>query len=391
MRRLPKKWPVALYVSSVVLAVAFMSLATVFADTKPYFKSFGGDVFSGGWFIRSGTCSTAAGSNYQDNRYGSPANDYYGGILAYAKADGSNNPAGGASSQYAVLADGKVEYRGSPDLMGFYSNGALAFAGIPGGTTNAVKSRTFSNTVSPPDWGGLFQGSIRQSHCIPDYYNKMPPGVVTKNPLTEPLNSYGTGAYKITPTAGSNYNLVTADRTIVPNEKISVFVDGSVYIGSNIIYDSTADADSVQKFVLVARGNIYIGPGVTRLDGYYIAQPVTDNPGTPAADDGNLWTCHPNDQAALGTGYLNSYPGCRTNKLVINGAVVAKQVNFMRAPGDVVGANTTEDSLNNAVASLNVAEVINYTPTMVIGGPFFNPPTTTTLKVDSLINLPPSL
>jgi hypothetical protein len=55
-------------------------------------------------------------------------------------------------------------------------------------------------------------------------------------------------------------------------------------------------------------------------------------------------------------------------------------VNFVRVNGDINSSPPV------------IAEVINYTPDMVVGGPFFTPTPaggSTSLKVQSLISLPP--
>lgn len=367
-------WLVTLVLIGGIAAVP----STVDAATKAYFKAFGADVMAGGWFINSSSCGTSVGSNYQDPSYSTPgytADDRTGGILAYAKESGGGNPTGGASSQYAAFASGSIE-GSDANSYGFYSAGARA------GTVTRTYL-TFSNFNSTSSfWGGKFDGGVRQSHCIPDYYSKRPnpppPGIGTLSSSTP------SGIYAASAGAGSNYSLTSADVNIAPGTEITIYVNGNVYIPNNI--RMTLDKENnAPKFSLVARGNIYVDAAVSQLDGLYIAQPATNDAQTPSRDDGNIWTCHPNDTNQL----LYTYAGNCTGKLVINGALIAKQVNFMRTNGDVVGANNSEDSLSNALSSGNIAETVNFTPAMVIGGPFFNVPPPSGLPVDSIISLPP--
>lgn len=366
---------------STALACCFSILVTavpVLAVTKPYFKTYGSDVFSGGWFNSGTSCDTSTDSKYQDPNYSDPASgfsrdDRTGGILSYAKKDGAGRSAGGASSQFGVFALGIIE-GSDPELYGFYSVGAQALT--------APTSRnllTFANDGSTATvWGGKFDGSVRQSNCIPDYYSKLPspapPGLASLSSSTP------SGVYTASAGGGTNYALNNSVVTLGLGIKITIYVDGNVFIGQNIVYQLDK-VNNVPKFALVAKGNIYIDPGVTQLDGLYIAQPLSNS--TTAGD---IWTCHLNNTDPIH--YTFPATAC-TNQLVINGALVAKQVNFMRVKGDVASASTSEDTPSEGIGNSNIAEVINYSPAMTIGGPFFNPTPTTGPKINSLIALPP--
>lgn len=286
-----------------------------------------------------------------------------GGILTFVNA-----ARGGASNQYGAFALGQVEGNAGSNY-GFYSGGNLA----------GQKTLTFANTSS---WGGFFEGVPRQSSCVPDYYNQK---LNAAAPIAISSGNFpgGNGAYSATVSGGTPFSLNGGAVNLAPGAKITIFIKGNVYIGNNITF-SASTADNTTKFALVVSGNIYIAPSVTRLDGLYIAQPATQN---VAADDGALWTCHPNDNSnPLTSEYIMA--NCGT-KLIVNGALVAKQVNFMRTPGDIGSAAGGENTPAGASASPNIAEVVNYTPEMVVGGPFFNSTTGPSLKIQSLVNLPP--
>ncbi len=368
----------------------FMALAPVGlagADTLPYIKATGADTATGGWFNSGNNlCDTSPSSNYQDSNYQSGSFPYdsqnrYGGILAYAKSSGGNS-AGGSSSEFAAIALGEIEGSNSNNL-GFYSGGAMAKKGA-----TAYSYLSFANFVSLPPanyWGGLMikPGGTRQTaYCIPDYYNiKMPspqPGALPGGQLSSstPSDSYSQTAMS------SPFNLVGGDVTIPSGSQITIYIRGSVYIGGNITYGSYT-IDNVPKFSLVVQGTIYIGGNVTRLDGLYIAQPDPTDSSALRNDTGNIWTCHDNSTNQI----LYTGPAYCTNKLVINGALIAKQIQLMRTPGDVSGASTNEDGFAAAPGS-GAAEVVNYMPAMVVGGPFFND-TNFQSEIDSLISLPP--
>ncbi|MEX1995365.1 MAG: hypothetical protein WD887_01145 [Candidatus Saccharimonadales bacterium] len=364
-----KKLPVVLIGALLVLA----PIATVQA-TKPYLKVFGADVMSGGWFSDGSSCNTAAGSNYQDPNYQGSPDNRVGGILAFSKEDGSGNANGGASSQYGAFSLGIIEGN-SAASHGFYSAGALTAA------SNTAKNKlSFANDDSAAaPWGGFYEGSVRQSSCLPDYYSKL--STTTASGLGVLSSATASGAYTATATGSNPYDVTGGAVNIAAGRRITLFVNGNAYIGHNITYQLDRE-NNVPKLALVVKGNIYIDPSVTRIDGLYIAQPAGS---IVAADDGAIWTCHRDDSYPVYTDFI---PACG-NPLTVNGALIAKQVNFLRTRGDISAASTNEDSLSGATASNNIAEIVNYTPAMVVGGPFFNQPAGPTLKVQSIISLPP--
>lgn len=349
-----------LYATSVV--IGFPGLAQ--ANTFPYFKVYGGDVFAGGAFIAAGVCNNGAG--YHAPTTSPLTNQYNGGILAYAKS----SPLGaGSSTNLGGFALGTIQgVSGSPSpdpMYGFYTGlatsiGSLSFAG-PGGVGGSSS------------WGGLWQGTTPQAHCIPDYFSKQ----------SSPNDLGSRATLNVGPLVGQNLITtggiltVRADPNIGANQHVTVFVSGNVWINQNITYAdrSTYDANTVPKFALVVKGNIYIDPSVTRLDGVYIAQPTSNT----STDTGVIWSCHDNSTDVPKDSFVR---GC-TNQLVVNGAFIAGQVNLLRTVGDVASAAPGES------ANGNIAEVFNFTPEMILGGPFFNPSTSNANRVESLISLPP--
>jgi len=359
------------------------------ADTtnKPYLKTFGSDIMSGGWFSNGTNCATGGTSNYQDPNFSAPgftSDTRDGGILTYANQS-SGNSAGGASSQYGAFSLGEVDGRRAGD--GFYSAGAGAATGL-----TPVNMLSFANVNNTYAFGGAFEGSVRQSNCIADYYSKKPASATNVANLSAAIAA-GSGNYSATPASGSNFDLTagTAPHTIPASQRITIYVNGNVYIDGNIVYDPASTVSSVPKFALIASGSIYIDKSVTQLDGMYVAEPSDTSPAAVAADNGIIWTCHPDNTAKLDYTYP---PNCNS-PLVVNGALIAKQVNWLRVKGDVGSANSAEDGLstvNSCIAgSCNVSEVVNYTPATIMGGGFFSAAGSTSsgLPVDSIVSLPP--
>ncbi len=369
-------------------AVLVVSTGAAYADTssKPYIKAYGGDVMTGGWFSSGNNCSTDASSNYQDPSFAAPGfttDTRNGGILTYSKTSGTSS--GGDSSQFAAFAIGEVDGRRVGD--GFYSAGAQAARG-----STSVKALTFANTGAYP-FGGAAEGSVRQSNCIADYYSKKPSGATAISNLSQAIG-LGSGDYSATAAAGSTFALTngTASHTIPAGQRVTIYVNGDVYIDGNIVYDPAATVDNVPKFALIVKGSIYIDKSVTELDGMYVAEPAGATTAAITNDDGIIWTCHPNSTTTLAYTYP---PNCNST-LVVNGALIGKQIDFLRVNGDISSASTAEDALGTvnscASGSCNLSEVVNYSPALIMGGDFFTSTSTSTsggLPIDSIISLPP--
>lgn len=350
--------------SALVLGVIYLFLSSglALADTRPYFRAYGADTFSGGWFNSGASSCSPAASTFQAPTYLGLTNLYKGGVMAYAKSNGS-----GAGSQFGALALGLIEgSSGGGEPYGFTS-GSSGY--------NKLSFANFSSLSVTGFWGGLWEGSDahQASHCTADYFG-------TKQNSPKPwggnLGAAASGQY-----TASGLVLNAGPEVVTPGKNITLFVNGDVYIGGNISYAGGYTADNVPKFALVVRGNIFIDPAVSRLDGLYIAQPDLSVANPVTADTGVIWTCHANAADPPTAVYVSS--ACRS-KLTFNGAVIAKQVNLLRVNGDVASAAAGEDS-----GSGNIAEVFNYTPEMVIGGGFFNSPIGNKYKIESLISLPP--
>jgi hypothetical protein len=349
---------------------------------KPYFQIKGGDVFTGGWFTDNNNSSYCKNpSNYQaptfDTASSSVSNGQKGGIYAFAGFDRGIHV--GASSQYAAFATGMIH--GSTDdsddtlQYGFYTYGAS----IP--IQQQQKTLSFANSSdyldSSDSWGGLFEGSSQQTHCAPDYYGyskDLAPKAVPASISSGTNDTY----------FSNNGSTVTINGgSIGAGKKVTIFVNGNVYIGGNITYPAAYSDSEVPKFALVVRGNIYIDPNVAQLDGLYVAQPNPSNIGST----GVIWTCHDGSATAYTAAQVNSLcknkPNPNSPSLTFNGSVIAKQMNLWRV-NDGLNAGTTGNPAGNPGTP---AEVFNYIPAMVVGTPFFNSGQTYT--VESVKTMPP--
>src|SRR3990167_536827 len=367
------------WLSATVLLVALVIVSPLVYAARPYFKAFGADVFTGGWF-NSGVDACTTSANYQD-----PTPDETGGILAFSKIGPSPGiPAGGSSSQFAALSVGSVQ-GGFSSQLGFYSSGVS-------GNAHPASWLTLANNTG--NLGGKMEvGPPVQGNCIPDYYETKKASATVFSGTTSPdVSTAPAGSYINPASTGSvESNSAGGTDTILPGKELTIIVNGNVYIHNNISYSPSSTASTVPKFTLIARGSIYIDQFVTQLDGLYIAQPdptKATQVGSSGADHGIIWTCHPNSTSPYTMTQMAS--NCRS-KLTVNGALIAKQINLLRIFGDITSApaNETASCPTNPIAQGTpcAIEVINYTPAMVLGGPFFNQ--STSPKIQSLISLPP--
>lgn len=358
-----KKLKLLALILAYLLAFSLTSLGAVYADTRPYFKAYGADSFSGGGFNSGPTSCNPSDSSYQAPDYSGPSNLYKGGVMGFAKYNAGSQQSSGAGSEFGALALGIIEGNNGPGEPYGFSTGTTGYNKTSFANQSTITANNF--------WGGFLEGTVRQTHCIPDYFltKQSSPQTIASADNVSALNS---GQYLIN---GNGVTNVASASPIAAAKKITLFVAGDVFISSNITYGAH-NADNVPKFTLVVKGNIYIANDVGQLDGLYIAQPGSD-----ASSSGIIWTCHTNATDPPTDVYVSA--ACR-NKLTVNGAFIAKKVNLVRANGDVNSAVP-----NEAASSANIAEVFNFTPEMVVGGGFFNSAGSTSNKIQSLISLPP--
>ncbi len=260
--------------------------------TKPYFQVNDGDVAAGistrcaGWSLGPGTGSLISWNNF----FPSPNNF-------------------GASTNLAAYAFTLIK--------GFAS--ASAQGPLP------PRSLSFANTSALPFGGGFLNGA----GCPTDYYN---------SPKVTPVALPGTsvrddnGIYAYSGTLNLTGGNVKPDPVTGHGHRTAIYVNGDVYIGSDITVTSGTSLDSLSSFYLIAKGNIYMSSGVHNLDGVYVAQP-----GGGASGGGKIYTCY-------GTGLYNAPNNIAASpelintcnsKLTIKGALIANELKFYRSWGSV--------------------------------------------------------
>jgi len=281
---------------------------------KPYFEVDGGDISAGAGMSTGGAdCAVASNTN--------------AGIVSWNR--GSAGGYGGAGTQFAALALGHLQDFATGQGSGYVPSG-LAFANTSDAGINVA--------------GGLFGGNFDGIDCSADYFAN--------------ANNIQTG------------NITLGAQSIPNGEHRTIYVDGNVYITGNITFSgSYALASDVPSFSLVVKGNIYIAPGVTQLDGFYIAQASSGS-----ATNGVIYTCAsaPFTAAPLNRNLQNT---CST-ALTVNGSFNARQVWLLRTAGTL---------------STTPAEKFNYVPELWLSAPFDNGLGGTSGDYDSITSLPPVL
>ena len=299
--------------------------ACIFVAAKPYLRVFGGDVSAGNG--QATACTP------------------YNGAAVVSWNKGSSGAYAGAGAQYAVFALSKI----------------VEFSSALGNTGGATtpSGLAFANTGIT---AGTYGGSYGALWCAQDYYNATGAGGLGFTDVT----GQPTGKYALT-------GNTTMRGSIPAGKRYSIYVTGDVLINGPITYTGTWASNTTPLFELVVKGNIYISQSVTQLDGLYIAQV------NAAGGGGTIYTCANTvlPGAAVATTAANYYTLCK-NKLTVNGAFAAKQVQFLRTAGTLAQSTASEAS----------AEVFNFNPSLWMAQP---PGQATTNSYDSITSLPPIL
>ncbi len=319
-----------------------------FIVDEPYAKFLGNDVYSGGGFGSSGCANS-------------------GKIFGFTRKIGSDYV--GASVQFAAYAMGQN--------FGFPTASMNSSATAPAGV-----GLSFSNQSGNSPGLGLFGGNFGGSNCVHNYYadsNGATPKGNSSN-FTIPT-SLGSGKYSFNP-AGGTLRLNTAAGTFAGGEHIFIYVNGNVYIPSNIVYASTTWSSEKQIPVLsvVASGNIYVDPNVTILNGMYVAQ------------GGAFVTCANASGQFNQTTSANKYlPGppdgdCHRNTLTVVGAVLANKIKLLRTK------NSLRKSVADEVATNNLAsEYFVFSPELYMANVCDAGVCSQSQTDDAIISLPPVL
>lgn len=330
----------------------------------PYLEVYGNDVVSGGSF--TGGCSTGS----------------------HIRSWHRNGQFRGASTQYAVFALGSINGFTSASLRQGASGNAQAPLGL-----------TFSNTTSGTHGGG-YQANDGIS-CLPNFFASRPanpvPTAMSTASIVPHFNAANADPTKIEyHESPGDYTINTSGPGVRNGVRKVFYINGTLNINSDIPYQSTSWTNHNDiPFVMFIARDINIAPGVTRLDGVYVAQPNGGGSGT-------INTC------------TTIYASCR-NPLIINGAFYAERVNFYRTRGSLrnavenegragvspgVGGNnncsspwgSTQSATNTGAAGGNTcgAEIFSFSPEIYISLSQILIPEDNFI-LDSYITLPPNL
>lgn len=325
----PITWSFTRGGTSAVLGGASCS-GTIWVVVKPAVKVLGGDI--------------SAGNSFASDLASYPSS----AILGWPGVTTGANAYSGSSTEFGAYASGSI--------FGFATSKRQTTA--PG---NAPQGLAFSNEWLIGDWYG---GGFGPMPSIPDHAGMKP---------TRPnIDIYDiTNASDALWLSGLSYqasNLTISSQLTVPRGMHSViYVNGNLTINQNIRYDRSAPwttkAD-IPALKFVVSGNINIAPGVTELNGVYIAQPRSGVPNT-----GIINTCS-------GFGKLAIYGNCQA-PLTVNGSFTAKRIDLNRTGG--------------SARSGAAAETFRYLPEVWMADWPATNNLTRSLRYDSMSNLAPIL
>ncbi|MEI8338842.1 MAG: hypothetical protein WCF91_02850 [bacterium] len=264
-----------------------------------------------------------------------------------------------------------VAPNGSGTTLASISNNAIVGFASSIGSNYGPAGLSFANTnttvdSTSPTLGGLFKTNCARTQV----------SVATNNinyTDSDALTNTGVKNYKNDATIGNS-----AAQTIAAGKRITVNVDGNVYIKNNIKYasdSSWSDSVSIPSLVIRATGNIYIDQNVTRLDGTYVANNA-------------IFTCVNSSKTPI----LSLF-GCN-KQLLVYGSFIANKINLLRTLGDINDSNPASCNNNSGtVKEYNncAAEVFVKSPEIYINGTNTGNENTTKNPYNLIKNMPPIL
>jgi hypothetical protein len=312
---------------------------------KPYFDVKNGDVSAGSGMATGATGGTNCTQVGRDKK---------AGIVSWNQRAAGNYA--GAGTDYAALALNHLQ----DFVTGQHSNSlrpdGLAFANTPNNDTHGSRINH-----SAGFFGGLFLPGFG---CTDNYWQYAPNSTVDRGNV----HTYVKGGHV---TIDGNGDGISGG-TVNNGQKITYFVNGDVYINSPIKFSgSYSSTKQIPSFTVVVKGNIYIANDVSRLDGFYVAEPKSNGSG------GKIFDCSsgPFQSGVPSMFNTNLYDTCN-HHLTVNGAFAAKQVWLLRTAGTV---------------STTSAETFNYTPEIWLQHPFNGNFNGRPDRYDAISSLPPVL
>ncbi len=274
----------------------------VVVSKVPYVRFGGNDVWAGGGFPAV-----------------TPACNISAKITTSGRALPSTVPTqyAGSSVEYSAYALNRITSFGSAGKV-LVGSGALG---------DLSRMFTFANNEANVSLLGYYGAS---QHCLQDYSSLYSTAPTAGLPS---INAATSGAWRSTTSLALNAGPGAITMPSGAGNTKVYYVQGDVTLNGNVTYPASyANYGSIPSLLIIATGNIYVGPGVTQLDGQYVAR-------------GTFYTCYPKPVP-------NTATTCNT-QLTVNGSVIAGGLDLYRtfgADGGTVASKQTP------------AEVFNFAP-----------------------------
>ncbi len=245
---------------------------------------------------------------------------------------------------------------------------------------NSLGSNTFAGLHTEDPSGS--RDKIRST------WSSLVAGACNSQTITFPADSSAlTSGVDLSASGKRYYKTTNASISGTLGGQVTIKDSGSVTISGDIINNAiptnafTPATMGTAPVLLIKAQNIYISPNVKRIDAVLFASGDIYTCGNGASPARANWDNLPSDSPA----------GCRST-LIINGALYASNVHFMRSTGTRLLANTSTSYAGfgaPATDNTNPAEVVNY-PAYLNFMPL-NLPDDSSSKPDAYFNMPPRL
>ncbi len=255
-------------------------------------------------------------------------------------------PTNNDSEIKSVTSDISGLWKGSFVEYAAFATGSISSFGSNNTPNKAGYLLTFANDNRP-----AYGEFTKAPKCIPNYFELLSahtyisPDASTNN--NGNVSSFSGGKQNfVTPSLGTftlrGETNISGNRTVVVDGNLSII--GDVEFGDSY---GSAGSLNVPSLVFVVSGDIFIDTTVNRVDAILISH-------------GTIWTC-----ASGGVATTKVAEGVCFEPLVINGAIIANRVNFMRThegSGNLGGVHE---------ANSGPAEIINFSPEFYLSNPIF--------------------
>lgn len=214
------------------------------------------------------------------------------------------------------------------------SASAGAFSGKDGMPTGQSRTRlSFANTVDLP---GRWATARQTADLVDSLYSR--PQTGSHNGAAYPIETAhdAVSVIQLRPSGAEIKGTLDSNvQTLILRSEGTVTIKEDILIGSRPF----SQASQAPQIILVAR-NIVIDPGVKRVDAWLIARPVMAG---STIVDGAVSTCGPIQPTRYYDGLYVDGP-CDQNRLIINGPVIARELQLRRTAGEDVTGDSKESS-----------------------------------------------